>query len=985
MTKSLVIVESPAKARTIAGFLGDGYVVESSIGHIRDLPKRAGDVPAKYKKAAWARLGVDVDNDFRPLYVVDPDKKEHLKRLKSLLAGSSELLLATDEDREGESIAWHLLEVLEPTVPVKRMVFHEITKKAIQQAIDSPRDIDRHLVDAQEARRILDRLYGYEVSPVLWKKVMPKLSAGRVQSVATRIIVARERERMRFRAATYWDLDGTFAPEGGDEKVNATSVTVDGKRLATGKDFDEGGRITKDDILLLDEASAQGLVTALAQRTAKVRSVDRKPQRRTPSAPFMTSTLQQEAGRKLRFTASRTMRAAQRLYENGYITYMRTDSTTLSDTAIVAARSLIGELYGPDYLPPAPRTYKKKVKNAQEAHEAIRPAGDSFRRPEEVLGEAGADEGRLYELIWKRTVACQMADAQVQSVQVRIEARTAEGRVVEFAASGQTVTFPGFLRAYVEGSDDPEAELENRERPLPPLTEGQAVSIEALLPQPHETQPPSRFTEASLVRRLEELGVGRPSTYASIISTIQDRGYVWKKGSALIPSFKAFAVVSLLEQHFGHLVDYTFTAKMEDELDNIASGNEQVVPWLRRFYFGDDGSGRPTNGGGMHAETGLQAMVSEQLGEIDARAINTVSLGTDDAGREVAVRVGRYGPYLQRNDETVSIPEDMPPDQLTIEKATELLEAPSGDRALGTDPASKQTVFVKAGRFGTYVQLGEPTPDQTEKPKTASLFQAMSADTLTLEEALRLLQLPREVGVDPADGESIIAQNGRYGPYIAKGKEYRSLEKEEDLFGVTLSEALALLAQPKQRRRRQAPEPLRTLGDDAVSGKPITLRKGRFGPYVTDGETNASLRTGDDPETLTPERAMELLQIRRDRGPSTKAPRRKAKAPAKKKATKKKASSKKAAAKSGDGKAKKKATAKSGDGGAKKKAPAKKKATKKKASSKKAVAASDGAAVGGASSEGGGTPGSQPSAPRQTATKSAGLPGSERAETTASN
>jgi DNA topoisomerase-1 len=864
--KPLVIVESPAKAKTIASFLGDEFVVESSIGHIRDLPRNAADVPPSMKGEPWARLGVDVDNDFKPLYVVAREKKDQVKKLKQLLKDASELYLATDEDREGESIAWHLLEVLNPppTVPVKRMVFHEITRAAIERAVQEWRDLDRRLVDAQEARRILDRLYGYEVSPVLWKKVMPKLSAGRVQSVATRILVERERARMRFRAASYWDLEGTFTKQ--DDAFTAGLVAVDGKRLATGKDFDEQG-MPKADVVVFDEAAARALAARLDGAAVEVRTVEEKPYRSSPKPPFMTSTLQQEAGRKLRFSSQRTMQVAQRLYENGYITYMRTDSTTLSETALTAARAQATQLYGADYVPDAPRRYEKKVKNAQEAHEAIRPAGESFRTPDRVAAEVGPDEARLYELIWKRTVASQMKDAVGQRVQVRLGGHSSAGEDAEFAASGQVITFPGYMRAYVEGSDDPDAELEDREVRLPPLAVGDALDLVGLEAKGHATQPPPRYTEASLVKALEDLGVGRPSTYASIIGTIQDRGYVWKKGTALVPSFIAFAVVGLLERHFPRLVDYTFTAHMEEELDGIAAGQEQAVPWLTGFYFGN---GSP----------GLKQLVSDHLGEIDAREVNSIPISDD-----IVIRVGRYGPYVQRGEERASIPDDLAPDELTVEKAEELLSAPSGDRDLGTDPATGLPVLAKAGRYGPYVQLGEVEPGSKAKPPTASLFKTMSLDTVTLEDALRLLTLPRVVGVDPADGQEITAQNGRYGPYIKKGTDSRSLETEEQLFTVTVDEAQAVFAQPKQRGRRAAAPPLKELGDDPVSGKPIVLKEGRFGPYVTDGETNASLRKGDTEENVTPERAAELLADRRAAGPPKKKA-AKASKPAKK-ATKK--------------------------------------------------------------------------------------------------
>jgi DNA topoisomerase-1 len=918
--------------------LGADYIVESSIGHIRDLPRRASDIPAAYKKSAWAKLGVDVDNDFKPLYILDPDKKAHIGKLKKLLTECDEVLLATDEDREGESIAWHLLEVLKPKVPVKRMVFHEITKSAIERAIAEPRDIDRRLVEAQEARRILDRLYGYEVSPVLWKKIMPRLSAGRVQSVATRMVVVRERERIAFVAASYWSLEGAFSARSG--ALSAGLYSVGDKKLATGKHFSQQGKL-QNDVLVLDEAQANKLAAQLTGASFEVASLVTKPYRRSPSPPFMTSTLQQEAGRKLRFGTARTMRAAQRLYENGFITYMRTDSTTLSDAALSAARSQIAEMYGADYVPDKPRIYKKKVKNAQEAHEAIRPAGDAWPTPEKVARSVGHDEAKIYELVWKRTLASQMEDAKGLRVQLRLEAAV-DGEAVVFSATGNTITFPGFLRAYVEGSDDPDAELDSRERHLPPLVEGEKVAGDAFTPQGHETLAPARYTEASLVRHLEELGVGRPSTYASIIKTIVDRGYVWKKGTALVPTFKAFAVITLLEQHFGNLVDYAFTARMEDELDSIAQGTKQSVPWLKRFYFGDaapgaaslgaassGANGTPIAGHGSHP--GLRNMVASKLEEIDAREINTLHIGKDPEGRDVAVRVGRFGPYLQREGQTANIPEDMAPDEVVLSKAIEMLDKPSGDRLLGVDPNTSMEVFVKEGRFGAYVQLGE-LRDGEERPKTQSLLKNMTADTLSFEQALELLSLPRLVGKDEA-GVEITATNGRYGPYISRGADRRSLQSEEQIFSVTTPQALALLAQPKERRRRAAPAaPLGELGTDPVSGKLITLREGRFGPYVTDGETNASLRTGDNPESITPERAQELLMLRRERGPVAKRGKRKAgKKTAGKKTTAKKATAKKATAKKATAK---KATAKKATT-AKKTA---KKATTAKKTAKKAAA-----------------------------------------------
>jgi DNA topoisomerase-1 len=888
----LVIVESPAKAKTIAGYLGAGYVVESSIGHIRDLPRSAADVPAEYKGQAWAKDGVDVDNGFKALYIVSPDKKAQVAKLKAALKESDELYLATDEDREGEAIAWHLLETLKPKVPVKRMVFHEITKAAIQAAVENTRELDTALVDAQETRRILDRLYGYRVSEVLWKKVMPRLSAGRVQSVATRVVVERERARMRFREAGYWDIEGTFTKQGEAEKLVATLQTLDGKRLATGRDFDpETGQLTKD-VLQLDEATVRALSQQLENAAFAVRSVEDKPYSRKPYAPFMTSTLQQEAGRKLRMSAQQAMRTAQRLYENGHITYMRTDSTNLSETAINAARAQARDLYGPEYVPDAPRTYAKKVKNAQEAHEAIRPSGGTFKTPGQLAGQVTGDELRLYELIWQRTVASQMADARGVTASVKLGA-TVEGRDAEFSASGKVITFPGFLRAYVEGSDDPDAELESTERRLPNVAVGDALGVRDLKPEGHTTSPPARYTEASLVKQLEELGIGRPSTYASIISTIQDRGYVWKKGSALVPTWLAFAVIGLLEQHFGRLVDYGFTASMEDDLDEIAGGNGDSVQWLTRFYFGS-AEGKE---GGLAQQGGLKKLTSEGLGDIDARAINSIKIGVDPEGVDVVVRVGRYGPYVEIGEKRASLPEDLAPDELTVELALELADAPSDDRVLGQHPDSGLDVVAKKGRFGPYITVALPE-GSPEKPATASLFKTMDLTTVTLEDALQLLTLPRTLG--ELDGEPVTAQNGRYGPYITRGKDSRSLVDEESLFTVTLEQAQALLAQPKLRGRAAAAPPLKELGVDKVSGQPMVVKEGRFGPYVTDGETNASLRKDDSIEELTDERASELLQDRRERGPvKKKATARKApakKSPAKKAAAKK-AAPKKAAPK----------------------------------------------------------------------------------------
>ncbi|MCX4665464.1 type I DNA topoisomerase [Streptomyces sp. NBC_01381] len=932
--RRLVIVESPAKAKTIKGYLGPGYVVEASVGHIRDLPSGAAEVPEKYTGEV-RRLGVDVENDFEPIYVVNADKKAQVKKLKDLLKDSDELFLATDEDREGEAIAWHLLEVLKPKVPVKRMVFHEITKAAIQEAVASPRDLNKRMVDAQETRRILDRLYGYEVSPVLWKKVMPRLSAGRVQSVATRLVVERERERIAFRSAEYWDLTGTFGTgRTGDasdpSQLVARLTTVDGKRIAQGRDFNSVGQL-KSDTLHLDETNARALAAALENTRFSVRSVESKPYRRSPYAPFRTTTMQQEASRKLGFGAKATMQVAQKLYENGFITYMRTDSTTLSDTAIGAARAQVTQLYGADYLPDKPRTYAGKVKNAQEAHEAIRPSGDRFRTPAET-GLTG-DQFRLYELIWKRTVASQMKDATGNSVTVKIGGTAADGRDAEFSASGKTITFHGFLKAYVEGADDPNAELDDRERRLPQVSEGDALSAEEISVDGHATKPPARYTEASLVKELEEREIGRPSTYASIIGTILDRGYVFKKGTALVPSFLSFAVVNLLEKHFGRLVDYDFTARMEDDLDRIARGEAQAVPWLKRFYFGEgDDAGAASsagNGDGDHLG-GLKELVTD-LGAIDAREISSFPVGEG-----IVLRVGRYGPYIERGEkdaeghQRADVPDDLPPDELTVDYAEELLAKPSGDFALGTDPTSGHEIVAKDGRYGPYVTevLPEGTPKTGKnavKPRTASLFKSMSLDTVTLEDALKLMSLPRVVGAD-AEGVEITAQNGRYGPYLKKGTDSRSIETEEQLFNITLEEALAIYAQPKQRGRAAAKPPLKELGEDPVSGKPVVVKDGRFGAYVTDGETNATLRAADSVEDITPERGYELLAEKRAKGPAKKTAKKAAKkAPAKKAAAKKTA-------------AKKTATSKTA---AKKTAAKKTTATAKKAAASTKAAASE--------------------------------------------
>jgi len=912
--RPLVIVESGSKAKTISGYLGGDYIVEASVGHIRDLPRNAADVPPAYKGQPWARLGVDVDNGFEPLYVVSPDRKKQVSRLKALVKDASELYLATDEDREGEAIAWHLIETLKPTVPVRRMVFHEVTREAILTAIANPRELDNNLVDAQETRRILDRLYGYEVSPVLWKKVMPKLSAGRVQSVATRIVVERERERMRFVAADYWGIEGDFAVKaaassadaGEPASFRATLALLDDSRVATGRDFEATTGRAKSDVVHLDESGARGLVARLEGADFAVTRTDEKPYRRRPYPPFMTSTLQMEAGRKLRWSSATVMRVAQRLYENGHITYMRTDSTTLSETALSAARKQARELYGDAYVPAEPRRYTRKVKNAQEAHEAIRPSGDSFRTPGQLASQLSSDEFRLYELIWKRTVASQMADAVGTSLSVRLAGTSSTGEVAEFSATGKTITFPGFLRAYVESSDDETAEGEDSERRLPALTRGQELTARELEPKGHSTSPPARYTEPSLVGAMEEMGIGRPSTYASIMQTIQDRGYVWKKGAALVPSFVAFAVVGLLELHFTRLVDYDFTASVEEDLDEIATGGRRGVDWLTRFYFGSD-SGQE---GGIAKAGGLKKLVSERLGDIDARGVNSIPLSATYEGKPVVVRVGRYGPYLQAggdDGERASLPDQLAPDDLTQERVAELLSAPSSDRALGADPVTGNAILVKAGRYGPYVTMAMPE-GSTEKPPTASLFASMTPETVTLEQAQQLLTLPRDIG--ELDGEKVEARNGRYGPYLAKGTDSRSLDAEEKLFTVTLDEARALFAQPKLRGRRgAAAPPLKELGEDPGSGKPMLVKDGRFGPYVTDGETNASLRKGDDVETLTDARAIELLADRRARGPAPKkTAKRAAKKSTAKKSTAKKSTAKKATAKKA---APKKAAAKS--------------------------------------------------------------------------
>jgi DNA topoisomerase-1 len=894
----------------LAGYLGAGYIVESSRGHIRDLPRAAADVPAKFKSEPWARLGVNVDADFEPLYIISPEKKSTVSELKGLLKDVDELYLATDGDREGEAIAWHLLETLKPRIPVKRMVFHEITKPAILEAAENPRDLDIDLVDAQETRRILDRLYGYEVSPVLWKKVAPKLSAGRVQSVATRIIVQRERDRMAFRSASYWDivakLDASVSdPQAQPPTFTARLATVDGLRVATGRDFDSLGTLRKaDEVVVLDQARATALATGLHGAQLTVASAEEKPYTRRPYAPFMTSTLQQEAGRKLRFSSERTMSVAQRLYENGYITYMRTDSTTLSESAIEAARTQARQLYGAEYVAASPRQYTRKVKNAQEAHEAIRPAGETFATPDAVRHELGGDEFRLYELVWQRTVASQMADARGTTLSLRINGES-DGRPVVFSATGRTLTFAGFLKAYVETVDElAGGEADDAESRLPQLTEGQRLDAIELTPDGHSTNPPARYTEASLVKALEELGIGRPSTYSSIIKTIQDRGYVHKKGSALVPSWVAFAVTGLLEQHFGRLVDYNFTAAMEDELDEIANGHERRTNWLNNFYFGGDHGVADS----VARSGGLKRLVGVNLEGIDAREVNSIKLFDDSEGRSVYVRVGKNGPYLERqvlNEDGELTPQRanlngaITPDELTLEVAEELFATPQEGRVLGVDPGTGHEIVAKDGRYGPYVT--EILPEQPgeedggapakkgkkptgPKPRTGSLLRSMDLQTVTLEDALKLLSLPRVVGLDPDSGEEITAQNGRYGPYLKRGSESRSLATEDQLFTIALDEALKIYAQPKRPGRQSASAlPLRELGADPATGKPMVIKDGRFGPYVTDGETNASLRKADDVASISDERAAELLADRRARGPVKRTAKKATrKAPAKK-------------------------------------------------------------------------------------------------------
>lgn len=896
--KSLVIVESPAKARTISKFLGNAYQVEASIGHVRDLPEGKKDVPDKYRDKPWAYLGVNVDEGFEPLYIVPADKKKHVSKLKAALKEADNLFLATDEDREGEAISWHLHQLLKPKVPVHRLVFHEITKEAITDALEHTRQIDEALVRAQETRRILDRLYGYDMSQLLWRKVGSGTSAGRVQSVAVRLIVERERERIAFVRATYWDIDAVFETAA-NESMPATLTRYDNKRVPSGKDFDSStGKPTRDDLLLLSEQETNDLAEKLRNSTFAVSNVEVKPFSERPRAPFTTSTLQQEANRKLGFGAKRTMTAAQRLYENGYITYMRTDSTTLSKEAISAARSLVRSEYGENYLHPDVRVYQNKVKNAQEAHEAIRPAGTQFRTPESIRGQLDADQFRLYDLIWKRTVACQMADAKKQRISVEIQ-----GGGATFTATGTSILFEGFLRAYVEGSDNPEAELADKERLLPNVSENDALSAKQMDPKSHTTQPPARFTEASLTRTLEEKGIGRPSTFASIIGTITDerRNYIYKKGNALVPSWRAFSVTRLMEEHFGTLVDYQFTAAMEDFLDSISRNEGGAEEYLRRFYFGDSEASSAT--AKADHNVALKPRLEKKLEEIDPRVTARFLIGTPETGphrEEVFVRVGKYGPFLEQGERKAPIPDGLPPDELDLAKAIELLDAGQvEEEPLGTHPETGKPIYVKVGRFGPYIQLGEP--DDKEK-KNQSLLRGMSAEDLTLEMACKLLELPRTLGNFPDNDQPIQAFDGRYGPYVKCDKETRSLPEGVSPLEVTLEEAIELLKQPKRRGRAAPKEPLKVFEDKSpVTEGEVKVLDGRYGPYVTDGETNASLPKGTDPKDLAFSTALDLLAERAAKGGSKKKKKKKAakKKATKKKATKKKATKKKASKKKG--------------------------------------------------------------------------------------
>lgn len=851
--KSLVIVESPAKARTISRFLGPAYAIEASIGHVRDLPEGAKEIPQEYKKEEWAHLGVNVTHGFEPVYVIPREKAKQVRKLKQMLKGAKDLYLATDEDREGEAISWHLCEVLQPRVPVHRLVFHEITKDAILDALQSPRTIDEDLVRAQETRRIIDRLYGYEVSPLLWRKVRPKLSAGRVQSVAVRLIVERERQRMAFVAATFWDLLGTFAKASG-EQFEAELVSVGGRSIPSSRDFDPAtGKLKNPALLLLGESDVAALRQRLLKEECRVAGLEDRPYVTRPYPPFTTSTLQQEANRKFGFTARQTMKAAQSLYENGHITYMRTDSTNLASVAVDTARDLIASQYGREYLSPEPRLYRTKVKNAQEAHEAIRPAGHPFDFPESLRGDLSPEEFKIYDLVWKRTVACQMADARGHRITISVAAGDAL-----FEVSGTSIEFPGYLRAYVEGSDDPEAELADRDTALPMVQVGEALACRQLEPKSHTTQPPNRYSEAALTRALEEMGIGRPSTYAAIIETILNRKYVFKRGNALVPTWVAFAVSQLLENHLPDLVDYQFTAQMEDELDAISRGELEHLKYLERFYFGND-------------HPGLKPQLESKVDEINARDVSRIAIGTptgDGKADPVYVRVGRFGPFIEQGDRRASLPEDMPPEELTLAAALALLDqAAQGEEPLGRCPDTGKPVYLKTGRFGPYVQRGDAGGE--EKPQNASLLKGMRPEQVDLATALALLSLPRQLGTSPQNGQPVAAHNGRFGPYVKCGDESRSLPAGVSPLSVTLQEALELLARPKQGRgagRRR--EPIRVFAASPVTNQPVHLLSGRYGPYVTDGTTNASLPRGTSPEQVTFEQALELLAARAAQGPS---------------------------------------------------------------------------------------------------------------------
>ena len=964
MSTKLVIVESPNKVRSIAGYLGPEFDVEASVGHIRDLPQPS-ELPATMKKGPYGKFAVDVEDDFTPYYVVNPDKKKTVAQLKKALKEADELYLATDDDREGEAIAWHLQQVLKPKVPVRRMVFTEITREAVTRALDNTRELDIHLVDAQETRRILDRLVGYEVSPVLWRKVRAGLSAGRVQSVATRLVVERERERMAFRSASYWGVEATFSTVLSAVDVTARQeasftarlVTLDGRRVATGRDFNDDGQLRpaalKASAVHLHQVGATAVAEAIGRGEPRVVGVEDKPYKRRPAAPFTTSTLQQEASRKLRMNPRETMRVAQGLYENGFITYMRTDSTVLSGQAVAAARSQVAELYGAEYVPERPRVYASKSKGAQEAHEAIRPAGDHFRTPAQVSGELTGAQFRLYELIWKRTVASQMADAIGSTATVTVEVPltpvAGESRdsgptfsTAGLTASGTVITFRGFLAAYEEGRDAERyqddagaAAKDSKDVRLPAMISGQELAALDAEASGHETTPPPRYTEASLVKALEEREIGRPSTYAATMSTISDRGYVDHRGQALVPTWLAFAVTRLLEENFTELVDYDFTASMERDLDRIAAGEEDRVAWLRRFYNGQGGAGdeRAAQAASGELEAvaaalraqGLKGLV-DNLGEIDARAVNSIEIGEG-----ITLRVGRYGPYLEDAEgKRANVPADLAPDELTVDKARELFTRAADDgRELGVDPVSGHVIIAKDGRYGPYVTEVLPEPEETAeaeatktaktakstkakkttkaakaarpKPRTASLLRSMDLSTVTLEQALDLLSLPRVVGQDPESGEDITAQNGRYGPYLKKGTDSRSLETEEQIFTVTLEQALEIFAQPKRRRGQAAARgPLRELGQDPATDKPVVIKDGRFGPYITDGQTNVTVPRSEDPATISAERAFELLADKRAKGPAKKRTTRKTTA---KKTTTKKATTKKAAAKTASSKA----------------------------------------------------------------------------------